>query len=73
MSCYPCSHCNQCGKFNLKVELRCVRCDTLLKANDARCSRCGVLARSNVRTVFIDSAASSKEQTSAKIPGARRF
>ena len=26
MPCYPCSHCNKCGIFSLRLDLRCSTC-----------------------------------------------
>lgn len=41
MPCYPCTHCNKCGLFSLKLDLRCATCGTPVAPGASTCPNCG--------------------------------
>lgn len=41
MPCYPCSHCNKCGIFSLRLGLRCSSCGEPIPAGSKVCASCG--------------------------------
>lgn len=49
MPCYQCSHCNKCGMFSLKLDLRCSTCGEPIVPGEASCGKCGTPYRSNMR------------------------
>lgn len=41
MPCYPCSHCNKCGIFSLRLEIRCATCGADVQVGESICPECG--------------------------------
>lgn len=41
MSCYPCTHCNECGAFPLKLVSVCSRCGHEMPLGGGTCPACG--------------------------------
>ena len=41
MPCYPCTHCNKCGIYSLKMDLRCKTCDEPVVPGAEVCPKCG--------------------------------
>lgn len=41
MPCYPCTHCNKCGIFSLKLELTCATCGADVQTGRTTCPVCG--------------------------------
>ena len=41
MPCYPCSHCNKCGIFSLRLEIRCATCGADVQVGESTCPECG--------------------------------
>lgn len=41
MPCYPCSHCNKCGIFSLRLELTCNTCGADVMTGESICPQCG--------------------------------
>ena len=40
MPCYPCSHCNKCGIFSMRLEIRCATCGADVVVGQADCPEC---------------------------------
>lgn len=47
MPCYPCTHCNKCGLFSLKLDLHCTTCGEPVIAGQRICPKCGNPYRHN--------------------------
>ncbi len=41
MPCYPCSHCNKCGIFSIRLELTCNTCGADVVVGQSTCPECG--------------------------------
>lgn len=41
MGCYPCTHCNECGAFSLKLVSVCSRCGHEMPLGGGTCPACG--------------------------------
>lgn len=39
--CYTCTHCNQCGLYSSRTELRCGDCGEPLPIGVSSCQKCG--------------------------------
>lgn len=39
--CYTCTHCNQCGLYSTRTELRCAECNTEIPIGVGACPKCG--------------------------------
>ena len=48
MPCYPCTHCNKCGLFSMKLDLRCKRCGSPIIPGVQVCPECGTAYRHNM-------------------------
>ena len=49
MPCYPCSHCNKCGIFSIKLELTCATCGADVVVGRNTCSVCGTPYAGNTK------------------------
>jgi len=49
MPCYPCSHCNKCGIFSIRLEIRCATCDADVVIGQKNCPSCGTPYRNNIK------------------------
>lgn len=47
MPCYQCSHCNKCGMYSMKLDLRCATCGEPVPAGMRVCARCGAPFKGN--------------------------
>ena len=41
MPCYPCSHCNKCGIFSMRLEVTCATCGEPVQVGKDSCPVCG--------------------------------
>ncbi len=41
MSCYPCTHCNRCGMFSLRLICVCAQCGQEIPVGSGKCPECG--------------------------------
>ena len=39
--CYTCTHCNQCGLYSTRTDLRCAECGTAMPIGVSACPNCG--------------------------------
>lgn len=49
MPCYPCTHCNKCGLFSMKLDLRCNHCGNPIVAGLRSCPECGSSYQHNMK------------------------
>ena len=49
MPCYPCSHCNKCGIFSIKLELTCLTCGADVVPGQDVCLTCGTPYAGNTK------------------------
>ena len=40
MPCYPCTHCNKCGIYSIRLELTCATCGADVIQGEAACQTC---------------------------------
>lgn len=41
MPCYPCTHCNKCGIYSMRLELTCATCGADVEPGKNVCPNCG--------------------------------
>lgn len=49
MPCYPCSHCNKCGIFSIRLELVCKTCGSDVVVGLAECPTCNTPYAGNTK------------------------
>lgn len=47
MPCYPCTHCNKCGIYSIRLELACATCGADVVTGASSCPECGSPYRNN--------------------------
>ena len=47
MPCYPCSHCNKCGIFSIRLEVTCNTCGSDMVIGQNVCPTCGTPYKGN--------------------------
>lgn len=49
MPCYPCTHCNKCGIYSIRLELTCMTCGSDVVVGKRACPQCGTPYNGNTR------------------------
>ena len=49
MPCYPCSHCNKCGIFSIRLEVTCATCGAEAVVGQKVCPECGTPYAGNTK------------------------
>lgn len=49
MPCYPCTHCNKCGIYSIRLELTCAACGSDVVAGLDTCPACGARYAGNTK------------------------
>ena len=49
MPCYPCTHCNKCGIYSIRLEITCATCGADVVIGKKECPNCGSSYRNNIK------------------------
>lgn len=49
MPCYPCTHCNKCGIYSIRLELTCATCGADVVTGESHCPSCGTSYQGNTK------------------------